>query len=139
MRYFLMITLLMLTACAPLVPATTPPQLVDTPGAFVTITDEFYDAGIFRVHYPQSWRTVKISIAAEPMRVVFVSPDDSMLITLSEVPLPEPEIPPDTVIVNETVPSENVTIYAQGQAPAILEADFRPIFERVLASLIVPV
>jgi hypothetical protein len=139
MRYFLMITLLMLTACAPLVPATTPPQLVDTPGAFVTITDEFYDAGIFRVHYPQGWRTVKISIAAEPMRVVFVSPDDSMLITLSEVPLPEPEIPPDTVIVSETVPSENVTIYAQGQAPATLEADFRPIFERVLASLTVPV
>ena len=35
-------------ACAPLVPATTPPQLAHTPGAFVVVTDKTFDAGMFR-------------------------------------------------------------------------------------------
>jgi len=77
--------LLILAACAPLVPATTPPQLEHTPGAFVVVTDSIFDAGTFVVDYPSSWRVVKSSIAAtETMQVVFVAPDEST-ITLTEV------------------------------------------------------
>ena len=72
-------------ACAPIVPATTPPQLEHTPGAFVVVTNDTFDAGIFRVDYPQSWRVVKTSIAStEWIQVVFVSPDESS-ITLTQM------------------------------------------------------
>ena len=72
-------------ACSPIVPATTPPQLEYTPGAFVVVTDEMFDAGIFRVDYPKSWRVVKTSIASTNMiQVVFVAPDESS-VTLTQV------------------------------------------------------
>ena len=75
---------LLIGACAPLVPATTPPQLQYTPGAFVVVTNETFDAGVFRVDYPQSWRVVKTSIASTAfLQVVFVAPDESS-ITLSQ-------------------------------------------------------
>lgn len=74
-----------LSACAPLVPATTPPQLEHTPGAFVVVTHETFDAGEFVVDYPSSWRVVKTSIAAaEHIQIVFVAPDEST-ITLTDV------------------------------------------------------
>ncbi len=85
MRIQLLIALLVLGACAPLVPATTPPQLEHTPGAFVIVTDSTFDAGRFIVDYPSSWRVVKSSIAeAEFVQVVFVAPDEST-VTLTEL------------------------------------------------------
>ncbi len=76
---------LVIGACAPIVPATTPPQLEHTPGAFVIVTNETFDAGVFRVDYPQSWRVVKTSIASTPLiQVVFVTPDESS-ITLTQM------------------------------------------------------
>ena len=78
---------LLMSACQPLVPATTPPQLQHTPGAFVSLTADSYDAGVFRVRYPEGWRVVKTNIAAAPMAVVFVSPDDTLTIQLSEAAL----------------------------------------------------
>jgi hypothetical protein len=75
---------LLIGACAPIVPATTPPQLKHTPGAFVVVTDDTFDAGVFRVDYPQSWRVVKTSIASTSLiQVVFVAPDESS-ITLTQ-------------------------------------------------------
>jgi hypothetical protein len=80
----LIIFVALLGACAPIVPAKTPPQLAHTPGAFVVVTDDTFDAGIFSVDYPQSWRVVKTSIASTPfIQVVFVTPDDSS-ITLTQ-------------------------------------------------------
>ncbi len=76
---------LMIGGCAPIVPATTPPQLEHTPGAFVVVTNETFDAGVFRVDYPHSWRVVKTSIASTPLiQVVFVTPDESS-ITLTQM------------------------------------------------------
>ena len=64
-------------------PATTPPQLEHTPGAFVVVTDEIFDAGVFRVNYVPSWRIVKSSIAeADYIQVVFVAPDESTITIL---------------------------------------------------------
>lgn len=75
---------LLIVACAPIVPATTPPQLKHTPGAFVVVTGDTFDAGVFRVDYPQLWRVVKTSIASTSLiQVVFVAPDNSS-ITLTQ-------------------------------------------------------
>lgn len=72
--------IMLLGACAPIVPATAPPQLEHTPGAFVAVTDNFFDAGRFRVDYPKSWRVVKTSIAAaDHLQVAFAAPDGSAL------------------------------------------------------------
>ena len=75
---------MLLGGCAPIVPATAPPQLEHTPGAFVAVTDNFFDAGLFRVDYPKSWRVVKTSIAAaDHLQVVFAAPDSSA-VTLTQ-------------------------------------------------------
>ena len=76
--------IMLLSACAPIIPATTPPQLEHEPGAFVVVTDKRFDAGLFRVDYPKSWRVVKTSIAAaDHLQVVFVAPDSST-VTLTQ-------------------------------------------------------
>src|SRR5687768_6640877 len=72
------------------VPAAPPIQLQATPGAFVRVDEHIYDAGAFRVANPPGWRIVKSSIAAAPMQVVFVSPDETMTITVSEIPIADP-------------------------------------------------
>ena len=65
-----------LAACAPLAPATAPPQISHTPGAAVIVTDRTFDAGDFRLEYPPTWSVVKASPATERnLRVVFVAPD----------------------------------------------------------------
>ena len=75
---------MLLGGCAPIVPATAPPQLEHTPGAFVAVADNFFDAGRFRVDYPKSWRVVKTSIAAaDHLQVVFAAPDSSA-VTLTQ-------------------------------------------------------
>lgn len=85
MRTLIFIIVIFSTACAPLVPATTPPQLEHTPGAFVVVTDSTFDGGNFIVDYPASWRVVKSSIAeADTIQVVFVASDENT-ITLTEV------------------------------------------------------
>ena len=81
----LILLIMLLSACAPVVPATAPPQLEHTPGAFVVVTDKLFDAGLFRVDYPKSWRAVKTSIAADDhLQVVFAAPDGSA-VTLTQV------------------------------------------------------
>ena len=77
--------LLLLGACAPLIPATTPPQLQHTPGAFVSITATRFDAGLYRLDYPSAWRVVKSSTADTPLlQIVFVAPDQSS-VTLTQI------------------------------------------------------
>lgn len=72
---------MLLSACAPIIPATAPPQLEHTPGAFAVVTDTRFDAGLFQVDYPKSWRVVKTSIAAaDHLQVVFAAPDSGAVI-----------------------------------------------------------
>lgn len=69
---------LLLGACSPLAPATTPAQLQHTPGPYFTITESQFDAGRFRLAYPSTWRVVLLSPANAPLaQVVFVAPDQS--------------------------------------------------------------
>ena len=81
----LSILLLFASACSSLVPATQPPQLQHTPGAFVTLSETHFDAGIFELDYPSTWRVVKLSSAdAGYLKVAFVAPDQST-VTLTQV------------------------------------------------------
>ena len=137
MRSLILLTLTFITACTPLVPATTPPQLQHTPGAFVSIDDEYFDAGMFRLNYPDGWRTVKLSVASAPLEVVFASPDDTMVIHVSEVPLPEREAPPNTYTRSSVVIQDDITIYMQGEAPLDQRSVFDEIFAQVLESIAV--
>ena len=73
-----LVVVLLLSACSSLVPATTPAQLQHTPGPFFTISETQFDAGLFRLRYPSTWRVVLLSPANAPLiRVVFVAPDQS--------------------------------------------------------------
>lgn len=118
---------LLLSACAPAIPATAPPQLEHTPGAFVVVTDRRFDAGLFRLDYPTSWRIVKTSIAAaDRLQVVFVAPDTST-ITLTQV---------DSADDEQTVSLDNGIILQVRIQPADNRAaSFAPIAQKLIASI----
>lgn len=70
--------LLALAACAPLVPATVPAHIRNTPGAPVVVTDKLFDAGHFRLEFPRAWSVVITSQAYYGrIHVNFVAPDGS--------------------------------------------------------------
>ncbi len=73
---FCLSILLAVAACAPLVPATVPPHIKNTPGASVVVTDKLFDAGDFRLEYPRAWSVVITSQAYYGhIHVNFVAPD----------------------------------------------------------------
>ena len=80
-RYFSLLValpLLLASACSSLLPATVPPQLQHTPGAFVRLSETQFDAGFFRLDYPSTWRVVKLNTADNArLQVAFVAPDQS--------------------------------------------------------------
>ena len=139
MRFIYLLSLLLITACTPLIPATTPPQLAFTPGAFITVDDEVVDAGDFRVNYPDGWRIVKTSIAAAPLEIVFAAPDNSMTIRIVEGVYSPPASTPDPHIYErqeQVHVSDSLTITVVGQTPKESSADFNTLFDTVLDSLV---
>jgi hypothetical protein len=116
---------LVVAGCAPLIPATVPPQLSHTPGTFITIDDQFVGTAVWRIRYPDGWRVVKISIAAEPVRLVFVSPDEHMLIEVAETTPLEATPEPDRINFRDTLSIAGITLYLGGSTPQ----DEREIFE----------
>lgn len=122
----------LLSACVPIVPATTPPQLKHTPGAVVVVTDGTVDAGVFRVDYPQSWRVVKTSIAATPlMQVVFVAPDEST-ITVTQTESVSESIGDD----EQFITLDNGTIIQVLVMPSDdVEDNFSALAEQLIASI----
>jgi hypothetical protein len=124
-----------LAACQSPVPATTPPQLDHTPGAFVSVTDDVYNAGVFRVRYPEGWRVVKTSIAGAPMEVVFVSPDDELTIRLSEAAFDLPESDDETFSRYEQRMLDStagITLYAYAESPLSRRDELQTLFQQVL-------
>lgn len=126
-------------ACSPLIPATTPPQLRHTPGAYVVIDDQTMEIGVFQVGYPAGWRVVKNSIAASAsVSVVFVSPDDTMTIYISVVSVPcESPTPTPGNITRYDVIQAQAGDYAciTGTAPENQEDEFQAAWEQVIESL----
>jgi hypothetical protein len=138
MRFIWIFLPLWIAACTPLIPATTPPQLEHTPGAFVSIDDDQFDAGFFRVDYPDGWRTVKTSVATAPLEVVFASPDNSMTLRIVEGDAPFPESTPDPAIYErwEWIHlTRDMTVTLIGEAPIEAKDEFDTLFDRVVASI----
>ena len=119
---YLIITLCFMVGCAPLVPATQPAQLRHTPGAFVMVDHESFDAGAFQVEYPQGWRIIKSSTAGAPMTVVFASDmqdDGPLQIWLSVAPLALTPAQRTDLKRRAEIPLDDGTIiYAVGLAPS---------------------
>lgn len=124
-------------ACAPIVPAQTPPQLEFTPGASVRVDDVVYDAGDFKIDYPQGWRIVKSNTAEAPMSVVFVSPDETMAIYLSADSQAEFTLPEDhTESKTRRIELDNgQTVMVGGSATFEAWHTLTPIYERIVASV----
>ncbi len=78
--------ILLLAACAPLLSAPAPPQLRHSPGDWVrSPAAGHFDAGLFQVEYPPSWRVIKESGATDPqLKISFAAPDKSY-VTLLQV------------------------------------------------------
>jgi hypothetical protein len=127
---FLMITL---NAC---VPPTLPPQLDDTPGAAVVITDQVYENEFFIVRYPDGWRVIT-GEAISPLSVIFAAPgDEGILIQLSLGELNQGDFEKQGMITDlRGVDLGEVQLTAIGTAPEEQWEQFLPIYERVLASI----
>jgi hypothetical protein len=139
MRVLIVLALLVsLTACSSLVPAKEPPQLDATAGAPIIITDEIVDAGLFTVDYPDGWRVVKLSIAGEPITLIFVAPEtQDTWIKVSEASflIPESTIDPNYYEHLDSLSRNDKTVYLQGQFPIEQREEFDAIYQQVLQSI----
>jgi len=133
----LLICMVLLAGC---VPARVPSQLSATPGPPVVVTGDRYENAVFAVERPANWRVIT-SGADAPPGVIFAAPDDTALIVLSAAPLGDVPLPPatepDAVRVDRrAVPVGDRAVYAAVAGPAARWADVRPVWERVLASVV---
>ncbi len=127
---------IMLAACGPIVPATVPAQLAHTPDAPVILSETRVEAETFSSAYPDGWRIVKASEAGAPVRLVLVSPDDSLSIVLAEGSV-------DADDGSEGMRSERMTVTLAddgvvtviGQAPDEAWDDFQPVLAYVASSI----
>lgn len=129
------VLLLIVTACAPLVPATTPPQLQHTPGAFVIVDEESYDAGTFCVDYPDGWRVVKLNTAGQPAHVVFAAPDDRATLQLSVQPLPAQDDTTARYERRDEIALGQTSVFLMGSTQPEHHERFDALYERVRATI----
>jgi hypothetical protein len=140
MRHVWLIMLLLLWGCAPIVPATIPPQLDDTPEAVTfSIDGNRIYTSLFSVEYPPDWKVVKSNPASQPLSIVLVSPDSDMTITLAvleTIDLGEMALGTDGNITRlEGVPLGAQTLYIIGNVPPEKDEAFDVIWQRLLASI----
>jgi hypothetical protein len=123
---------LVLVACTPLLPATTPPQLQHTPGVMVVVAQDTITVGELRVNVPPRWRIVKSSLAAAPLAVVLVAPDEQTTITVS---LATPIATPAAANITVTqVLADGAMVTISGQYAPEAETVFQAGWAIVLAS-----
>ena len=106
-----------LIACTPIVPANTPPQLDNTPGAFVVIDDRTFSADEFTVVYPSDWRIVKLNEAINPLWVALISPDNEL-----EIHLSLRQVSPDPIRTRRISDDMQVYFYAYAEDDRFDEA-----------------
>jgi hypothetical protein len=129
------VLVLLVAACGPIVPATTPPQLKFTPGPAVVVTDRTYETRAFTVRYPSGWRVVT-GAADQPISVVFVAPDEVSTITVQAGYLNNTTFDEafQTDVRGITL-GDGTVVTAIGRAPVERWATFGPVFEMVIASV----
>jgi len=123
---YVAVLFLFASACSPLAPAKTPPQIGHTPGASVTVSETRFDAGIFQLDYPANWRIVKLSTAdTKYLKLVFVAPDQST-VTLTQV---------ENADKNVVRLDNGVVIIVEINATAAAVAGFFDLAERLVKSI----
>ena len=134
MRLLTLLTLLLLivligAGCGPLIPARTPVQLDHTPGPPIRIDGQRISGTSWQVDYPPGWKIVRINTAAEPLRLVFVSPDEdpaqAIVITISEAPFPD----------SQRIQQRGVSAYIHSESPPQRNAERLQALANVLNSL----
>ena len=125
-------TVLLLSGCAPIAPATAPPQLQHTPGRFYKITHTRFESDRFQLQYPANWRVVNASTAdQEYLKVAFVAPDQSVVF-VRETARPENSGGDETLILDEIAivvdvqPVEGAASDFAAQAAQIIASIQRP-------------
>ena len=138
-RLHCFLLLLLMTACTPLVPATTPPQLQNPPGTAISLDAERFDAGVFVVDYPDGWRVVKQSEANAPVTVTFAAANNEMTILVSEMAFSIPESTPEPGIYEryQTVTSGGNAVTLIGCAREEDREALDAIFEHVVESVVI--
>ncbi len=104
--------LMSISACSSIAPPSIPAQLENTPGAFVRVTERYYENDTFRVESPDGWR-VQTSPATSAPYVLFIAPDETALMLFATEPLdplPQPNLNPERLTTDShTVTLENGT------------------------------
>lgn len=128
--------LIMLSGCQSLVPARTPPQLSQTPGLPIIITDNHIDAGWFTLEYPDGWRVVT-NVAVEPIRLTLVSPDDALIIFVAEdnCLILDVTAEPGTYWRNNCPRTDERILHLSGNPELAIQGIYDPIFDAVVASV----
>ena len=135
--------MLVLSACAAIAPADTPPHLDYTPGPPVVITDQTYDAGPFFLRYPQGWRVITAAAFSTPW-VVLTTPDETALVVLAlnkqdaRVVPANPQEDKLRRLVQVLTLSTGQPLYTVLIAPQSEWEAFMPVFDRVTASITTP-
>lgn len=130
------VLVLILAACLPDIPATTPPQLGATAGAPISVDRTEISTTTYRLRYPQGWRVVKANPAQSLTYLVFVSPDEQIQIQLSEMPLALAPTPsPEQIQQERWLNVGGVHLYGRLIAPRDLAEPARQYFAALLASL----
>jgi len=120
-------------------PAQPPPQLQHTPGPVLVVQERTLQTPAYWIDPPAGWRIVKSTIASDPIVLVLVSPDESMVMNIGEEPVSL--FPDDFTFVERdavvTLPNGK-EVYMAGQGKRENAPQFDAIFDAVQHSIRLP-
>jgi hypothetical protein len=126
------VILLLVAACVPL---QTPPQVQQTPGPAVQITDRAFESEAFSLRYPVGWRVIT-SAAGDPPYAIFVAPDDAALIVIATESAPAPGLEGGSYTVERHIElGAGRTVTAVLHAPNAAWMTYRSIFDALVETV----
>ena len=130
---------LLTSACQSLVPATSPLQLDFTPSPPITITDSQIEGDWFSLDYPDNWRVIT-NIASEPLHLILVSPDDSLVIHVEDgrsgCRIQENATDSDKIRWDSCVGEDDAQMYIWGEQDSTVADQYQPFFDFVRNSIL---
>lgn len=138
-RSLLLIMVLLLAGCGALVPAQTPLQLAQTPGAPLQISAGSILTAQFRLQAPADWRVIT-SASIDPITLILAAPDNAALIVVSAQQIvrpPRPQTDAPLRILYQARELSETRVYVYAAAPADEWSRFAPLVMALLASIAV--
>lgn len=127
------IVLLCVAAC---VPIQTPPQLDQTPGPAVQITDRVFESAGFSLRYPVGWRVIT-SAASDPPYVILVAPEDDAIIVVASESPPVPGLDGQSYTVERQIDlGEGREVTAVLHAPENDWTRYRALFDALVETVV---